>query len=127
MGEWSQRYMARIRERWTFELDGLGVAMVEDVRDRISVPVEYVGDYVIRSSPGEPPRKEFGNLWGSCEHTVDNQPALTVMAGGPSAPYAKKLEYGDGAKLKPRPYFGPLRAHWTPMIGPRLIESLQGL
>ncbi len=127
MGAWAEQQMMRIRERITQEFDSIGVEMVDDVRERISVPVEYVGDgIVIRSDPGEPPRREFGHLWASTDHSVGNgprnDPQLTVRN---NAAYARRLEYGEG-RLAARPFFGPLRATWITRIVPRLLEAIEG-
>lgn len=51
---------------------GFGARVENHVRDKLSVPVEYVtgprgGTRVIRSLPGEPPRRETGNLQGSIQ------------------------------------------------------------
>ena len=40
MGEWSERVMAGIRDRLENECDAIGVEMVADIRQAISVPVE---------------------------------------------------------------------------------------
>lgn len=48
-------------------------AQVADIKKRISVPVDRRGSTVIRSKPGEPPRKDTGALYESIEQfTADS-------------------------------------------------------
>lgn len=126
MGAWAEQQMMRIRERITQEFDTIGVEMVDDARESISVPVGGSGYAPIRSKPGQPPRREFGHLWASTDHSIGNgprnDPQLTVRN---DAAYARRLEYGEG-KLQPRPFFAPLRATWITRIVPRLIEAIEG-
>lgn len=132
MGAWSQRYMARIHERWTMELDTIGTEITEEVRESISKPVEYFGLKVVRSKPGQRPRKETGHLWASQAHAI-------IERGGPALQIRNDAEYAYtldvigvfsmqyGGAYFTRPFFHVATDRWHPKIGPRLIQSLEGL
>jgi hypothetical protein len=52
-------------------LKQIGAKEVAEIREDLSVPVELGEDgKIIRSSPGEPPRKEFGILQENVEYAV---------------------------------------------------------
>jgi hypothetical protein len=123
MADFVEDMMARITGRMEDELDAIGTEMVDQVRESISVPVEYTGDGgVIRSLRGENPRREYGNLWQSIDHAVTPERLrLDVSAGNELAPYAAKLE-----RELDRPILNPVRAEWGPVVGPRLVAAAEG-
>lgn len=132
MGEWAERYMARIHERWKMELDTIGTEITEEVRQNISKPVEGSGYDAVRSNPGEPPRKEKGHLWASQDHDVRDAATGPVLDMINSAEYAYKLDVlGIPSKKHggtfTRPFFTVAADRWLRQIGPRLVDSLRGL
>jgi len=72
-------------------------AIADDIKERVSIPVGYRigprgGTYKIRSKPGEPPRKDTGNLQASITPdtiVVGDQVAGSIQA---KAPYSDPLE-----------------------------------
>jgi hypothetical protein len=88
------------------------------IKQRISIPVgrDANGNVVVRSAPGEPPRKEFGQLQSHVEHDVVVQGEKVVGSvyshrppreprDDPNA--AVRLEYGGyshGVHIQPRPH-----------------------
>lgn len=75
-----------------------GSAVVIDVKDRVSVPVGYAigprgGSRKIRSKPGEPPRKDKGNLQASiASETIEPTGDVIDSSVSASVPYARRLE-----------------------------------
>ena len=57
---------------------------------------------VVRSAPGEPPRKQTGTLRASVTYEVDEK-TLKARAGT-NLKYGKALELGTKKGLKPRPW-----------------------
>lgn len=88
----------------------LGIAVTEHGKEILSVPVESLGAGIVkRSDPGEPPRKETGELQADVQHDVDRPDPSTVkleMSTGrfstPEVPGI--LEFG-GQGIAARPYF----------------------
>lgn len=103
-----------------------------ELRDSINVPVQRVGSEVIRSDPGEPPRREFGDLWKSIQISVvqvsDTQIRGRLYSNDKTGKVLA-LEYGrlDGS-LEPRPFFGPQQkrlAASLPAIRQRFRDKLR--
>jgi hypothetical protein len=91
---------------------GLGDRATAELIEMLSVPVEFDGNKVIRSAPGEPPRREDGDLIATVDSNLvpgpDVLPALRVSIGG----HAEELEYGaftNFGQVEPRPHMAPLR------------------
>lgn len=83
-----------------------------DVQQRISVPVERVGNKVVRSKPGEPPRKDTGRLYTSAAVNVIDATRTVVGSVSVDTPYARTL-----VRQKNRPIFGPvLRNHRSTIL-----------
>lgn len=62
----------------------------------------------VPSLPGQPPNNDTGGLVRSIETRLNGTDLVTVTAGGPTAPYAVPLEYGNAAgTLLPRPFMRP--------------------
>lgn len=87
-----KRVARGLYERLARALDAIGRRAVDEIKADLGVPVE-VGEHgrIIRSSPGDPPRKEFGILQENIEHEVYQQdgpiplPALRVTSSRPPA------------------------------------------
>ena len=79
------------------------------IKDELSVPVQYDGKYVHRSSPGEPPRKETGTLQKMVDAKVTREGdniVITVAAG----PAGRNAYPGAAARLEnelDRPFMAP--------------------
>jgi hypothetical protein len=106
-------FMGKVMDAIAAGLKESGEDEVSHIRDDIGVPVEYAAGGVIRSAPGEPPRRETGELWNSIKSAVEKQPDRVTlqMAAGPALDehgndYAAGLEVGSG-HVAERPYMGP--------------------
>lgn len=73
---------------------------------------------VVRSKPGEPPRRQLGGLWNSITSETIDSPRGTMTRVGPSvraAKYARALELGyEPGGLEPRPYLAPAAVIYRP-------------
>lgn len=125
MGELHKQFMAIVRDRIENEADAIGKEMVEGIQQSISKPVEYEGSIVIRSLPGEDPRYEFGHLWESERHEIENLGAVIELDVINDAAYARRLDQGDGS-LKPRPFHRHATQHWFPQLVSRISEAIAG-
>lgn len=99
-------YKKRLNKAIRQALTKVGQEAVADLRKILSVRVEYVSGYgLIRSDPGESPRKEFGNLQKSMKYRVlpkaQNSESLLIYTNSIIAIY---LEYGT-EKIEPRPFW----------------------
>lgn len=86
----------------------LGDRATGELLEMLSVPVEYEGSGIIRSAPGEPPRKEFGELVATIDSNLVDGPDLFPSLRVSIAGVAEELEFGSG-NVEPRPHMGPLR------------------
>lgn len=98
--------------------EALGRASERRIKDRVSVPVgrDSNGNVVVRSAPGEPPRKEHGQLQSHVDHDVAVEGERVVgsiwSARPPREPgddpdAAVRLEFGGysgGFHIEPRPH-----------------------
>lgn len=82
-----------------------------EVQQRISVPVERVGKKVIRSKPGEPPRRDTGRLYTSAAAQVIDATRQVVGSVSVDTPYARRL-----VRQMNRPIFGPVLSKHRPAI-----------
>jgi hypothetical protein len=88
-------------------LTEIGRDYVDTLRDLVNVRVVYIGGTVIRSDPGEPPRREWGDLWRSFGFKVASRAttleALTIFS---TSMVSFALEYGTD-RIEPRPHWEP--------------------
>lgn len=101
-----------------------GINAVSDIKSALKVPVEYRGDVVIRSLPGEAPRRETGDLQGSIDaKTIDGQdgPDSVTLEVSTNIHYAPRLE-------TTRPFMGPaferMSADLPGALASRMARSL---
>jgi hypothetical protein len=99
-----------------------GEEVATDLRESLSVPVQYVGSRIIRSKPGERPRKETGKYRGTVatDTTIEGRRVVTRI--GPRSHIAEFLEDGT-SRMAPRPHVGPLYRQVSVEAADR-IESL---
>lgn len=105
-----------------------GSDMVNDMREMISVPVEYIagprgGIIVIRSNPGEPPRRETGDLWASIQYLVI-APAGVWMVVFSDIEYSLYLEQGT-ERMEPRPHWSTLLTIWIEQLPMRVALAIR--
>lgn len=111
MSDLSDQVSEVLARRLSRGMDIFAEKLVEDIQEKISVPVEYQtgprgGQVVIRSKPGEPPRKENGDLWESIENIPTTREAQTKIV----ARVVTRLKVAgwlqNGTKyLDPRPFW----------------------
>jgi pectin methylesterase-like acyl-CoA thioesterase len=112
--------MAQVIDRAEIAADSIGLDMVAYIRESISTPVEYHGDVVIRSDPGDPPRMETGHLWRSQRHDVVTHGMVVHLDVINDAHYAWRLNDGDLF----RPFHELAAAVWTPLLPDRMAQLL---
>ncbi|MFA7302019.1 MAG: hypothetical protein WC069_06935 [Candidatus Shapirobacteria bacterium] len=66
----------------------IGIGTVEHTVEKLSVPVErdFTGAVVVRSTEGQPPRKEDGILSGNVEYAVEDKDELVLITISASRP-----------------------------------------
>jgi len=112
--------MARILAQAEQVMGEMAEDAAQDMRDLISVPVSRTKGKVIRSAPGEPPRKDSGALQASVKATVDQHEKDKVVATVTTdVPYDVYLRDGT-KKMAPRPFHGPIEAKWENILENRL-------
>lgn len=83
--------------------DAIGADLEKRLRDKLRVPVVRQGSRVIRSKPGEPPRKDKGNYQSSMDRvTVVSGDRIRAVAGT-NMVRGVWLENGTG-RMAPRPH-----------------------
>lgn len=103
---------ARLRDKLVRGVAAVGKAAQADIEESISVPVgrDFAGNAVIRSAPGEPPRRDESQLYGNVESAVFSRPNVigsVVSSSRPETPSVpQELEFG-GVRVAPRPYMAP--------------------
>lgn len=104
------------------ELDAMGAKFAEAARQDASVPVEYFGSVVIRSVPGEHPRREFGNLIASIGHEVERVDNLIIVTIGAGINYAFDLQ-----ERMDRPIVSHLADQFPQAINDRIGDAMSRL
>ena len=87
---------------------GIALEMKQEVKNLLDIPVSKNGAKIVRSRPGQPPRKSSGNLQNSVDYLLEQKGteiSIKVFCDN-SAPYALYLEYGT-QKTAPRPFMLP--------------------
>lgn len=102
-------------------------------QDAVGKPVEYQGSRIIRSDPGEPPRRETGQLQnsiGSTPYTMASGVGVAVHAGpaiGEDGIDYSLIERGlrtpNGSVLA-RPYLGPSMTRMEKKVAPHYIVGM---
>jgi hypothetical protein len=109
-GQLHKQMTSRMRKAVRLALNSLGREGVADIRELINVPVTYhLGRYgariAERSLPGEPPRREFRDLYKSIKYKTEAK-AETVedLSIYTARKQAGWLEFGT-SRMRPRPFF----------------------
>lgn len=124
MSEFADDIVADVKRLVFAEADKLGREITDDLVRSVSVPVQYIGGATIRSLPGEPPRKEFGDLADSIQYELLDYAdsfSLTIYTDHQIALW---LEAGT-ARIKPRPHFRPCFERWVEVVPERLFQAVQ--
>ncbi len=114
MADLLPEFNQQLTQRNAAALKDLGKRDEEWIRDALSVDVEYEGSHIIRSAPGDFPRRETGELQGTIasEPSGGGDGAAVAVSAGPAIgddgqDYAYTLEYGGysgGHHILPRPF-----------------------
>ena len=84
---------------------------------------------VVRSKPGEPPRRQRGRLWESITFESMDSPRGITTRVGPSvraAKYARALELGyEPGGLAPRPYLTPAANAFRPRFDALIAHAVR--
>ena len=92
--------------------------MQASIKAALNIPVERKDGKLLRSSPGEAPRRQSGNLRESIEtRVIKDGNQISLIAGDlkGKAPYALYLEYGS-LSLEPRPFLLPALARYSEVL-----------
>lgn len=111
-------------------IKGMGGGEAKNVRARGLVAKKDESNYdVVRSKPGEPPRRQRGNLWNSMTFETLSSPRGFTTRVGPSvraAKYARALELGyEPGGLAPRPYLAPAANAYAPTWNALIIRAVR--
>lgn len=125
-GDFTEDCMALIDGAVNESLDVLGGQYAADVKESLDISVEYVGSEVIRSKPGERPRRETGELQDATRHEVDrllfDETELSILN---DCPHAAPLEFGTQTVL-PRPFMAPALERITDKLPDDLNDAVAG-
>lgn len=124
---------ARARKAARLALNEIGRRIVADIRFSIGIMVQKVGSELIRSDPGEPPRREptwlserGGFLWKSIKYkTLPGATTLDELLIYTSDIVAVYMEFGTGT-IEPRPFWEPARRRakrWTGRVFRQLFAE----
>lgn len=106
MSAFSAGIVSDLKERFAPRMENLAVTMRDEMREIISIQVVGRGRKAIRSKPGEPPRREFGNLQDSQQYDVtigDDYITASLFTDSKIGGY---LENGT-SRIAPRPHYAP--------------------
>lgn len=101
------------------------------VRSQLTFKRNEINYDVVRSQPGEPPRRQLGNLYNSMTYEARDTFRGVHTRVGPSvraARYARALELGyEPGGLAPRPYLQPaaekFQDHYQALIARAVAEN----
>ncbi len=94
----------QVADRLELAVDSYVYDLRTELRDLVAKPVGRSGSKIIRSKPGEPPRRETGKYQASIKHTVTV--AGNRVRGEAGTPMLLRVWFRDGtARMAPRPHF----------------------
>jgi hypothetical protein len=110
-------------------MEQFGVALASEWQERLSVPVEYVtgpggGVIVIRSAPGESPRRETENLYDSVQSATEADADVISTSVDSDVPYAVYLQDGT-ERVAARPHV-PDPDEITDRLIDVIVDAIQG-
>jgi hypothetical protein len=127
MGKFADDLHREMETRVRKAVNDLAYACAEDVREAVSIEVEYVrgprgGKRVIRSKPGEAPRKEKGSYINSITSQMNEGEPISASAYTTSR-IGVYLEDGT-EKMAPRPHWGPAFRRWSERAAKFIFRQL---
>lgn len=109
--------MKDVMDRVEDVMEGVGRDVSADLKKTISIPVVRQGAKVIRSKPGEPPRKDTGRLYNSVRYVVYRAGVdITNVVITTETPY-------DVFVNATRPFQAIIEAKWEGIINQRIQFS----
>jgi hypothetical protein len=124
MAEFEDGIADDLLNRATRAADELAENIRDDLQEAIDVSVEYGGGRIIRSKPGEPPRRETGNYHDSIQSDVKRDATKVAFTVFTDAQLGEWLEEGTNRGLAPRPHFAPCFERNQPKIIARVEDSI---
>jgi hypothetical protein len=121
MSEFEDKIIADIRARAVGAFASLGEEIADDLRETISIPVERIGSSLIRSLPGEPPRKETGGYRLTIEDDTQDEGDRVRTSIFTDSVIGKYLEYGT-SRMAARPHFAEIYEKYA-AIAARMIAQ----
>lgn len=118
MGELAQSIVRDLTDELAETFEATGGEMVADIRNDISVPVQYLRKpyRIVRSKPGESPRRETGDLWRGVQMEVDRpDPESVSLEVFCTVLYGKYLETGTD-KMERRPWWETAWLRWRDRV-----------
>ena len=111
-------------------IKGMGGGEAKSVSARGLIAKKNEINYdVVRSNPGEPPRRQRGTLWQSMTFETIASPRGITTRVGPSvrvAKYARALELGyEPGGLAPRPYLAPAANAYAPTWNAIIVQAVR--
>lgn len=113
MNDPTDAIMDRITGAIRQTMESNGDALVEEVKVRISVPVDYSTSPPTRSKRGEPPRKDTGALYASIQSEMSEGADTVRVTVLSNTPYAREL---NDPKQWDRPIWGELHNQYMEQI-----------
>jgi len=119
VGALADKITRQMLDKIETEMETLGQAIADDLRQLISVPVgrDERGRVTVRSKPGEPPRKDTGRLYESVTHVVYRAGGRVRLVVATNTPYA-------GFVNRTRPYRKIMNRRWKRRVEIRLAYSV---
>jgi hypothetical protein len=104
-GDFTEQAMTVLLDAGLYVMEDRFQREADQVREDLAVDVEYIGDgRVIRSQPGEPPRRETGDLQGSIDTSAEIAGDEVVTLLDCNDWKGRRLNEGDG-QIRPRPFW----------------------
>lgn len=131
MSAFVDKLIADLEARAQSAFSQVGAIVADDLRKTISKPVGFRigkrgGSVPIRSRPGEPPRREFGNYIASIDQTTAkgvDRVMTTIFTDNPIGGF---LERGT-SRMVQRPHFKPIFDEYAggvrKLVGDRIFKS----
>ncbi len=121
--ELSNALTERMAERLQPAVAKTAADLTADIQRRINVPVGRSGSRVIRSKPGEPPRREFGNYRASWETRDARSGDEITGTAGTTSNLGPWLERGT-SRMAARPHVEPAVNDLKPSLVDTIKQNL---
>lgn len=110
-------------ERSRDGFDEIGAELEARFRELLSVQVEGTGKEVVRSKPGEAPRRESGGYEGSFKHVTTVEGDTVATRAGTEDPRGAWFT-GGTATMQPRPHAETVRDEFAEHAEERVLQAI---